>query len=335
MNIWRLAIDEETGEASGEPEAVTTPSMYVRHLAFSRDGKTLAYIRYETHSNLQSIGFDPENLKTVGEVNLVTTGNRQLSMPAMSPNGEEYVMRSFPTLTTEEIAVFNRDGSNLRLLTNDKFRDRSPRWSPDGKRIAFSSDRSGKYQVWMINADGTDLRQITFSEKTSAVSPIFSPDGSRLAFSEIDGKNRSPFILDLTKTWQQQTPTPLPPMPNYKGSYSVRDWSSDGNKLLLMLYETESGEDGIVFFDFKTSTYEKITDSGSYPIWLKDNRHFIFDKSNTIYVSDTKTKKTTPIYKPPSYAVQHANISPDNRLLYFRYLQVDGNVWLLDASQSQ
>lgn len=335
MNIWRLAIDEETGEVSGEPESVTTPSMYVRHLAFSRDGKTLAYIRYETHSNLQSIAFDPEKLETVGEVNMVTSGNKQLSMPAMSPNGEEYVMRSFPTLTTEEIAVFSRDGSNLRLLTNDKFRDRSPRWSPDGKQIAFTSDRSGKYQVWMINADGTDLRQITFSEKTGAVSPIFSPDGSRLAFSEIDGKNQSPFVLDLAKMWQQQTPAPLPPIPNYKGSYSVRDWSGDGSKVLVMLYETAIGEDGIVVFDFKTSTYEKLVDSGSYPIWLKDNRHFIFDRQKTIYICDTQTKKINAIYKPPSYTVQHANISPDNRLLYFRYLQVDANVWLLDASQNQ
>ncbi len=124
-------------------------------------------------------------------------------------------------------------------------------------------------------------------------------------------------------------------MPNYKGSFSVRDWSSDGSKLLLMLYETDSSENGIVLFDFKTSTYEKITDSGSYPIWLKDNRHFIFDKQNTIYVCDTQTKKITAIYKPATYAVHHANVSPDNRLIYFRYLQVDADVWLLDASQNQ
>jgi len=335
MNIWRVAINEETGEVLNEPESVPTPSMYIRHLSFSRDGKTLAYIRYETHSNVQSIAFDPEKLETIGDVNMVTRGNKQFSMPALSPNGEEYVLRSFPTLTQEKIAVFNRDGSNLRFLTNDKFRDRSPRWSPDGKKIAFASDRSGKYQVWMINADGNDLRQITFSEKTGATAPIFSPDGARIAFSEIDNKHQSPFILDLRKSWQEQTLVPLPPMPNYKGSYSVRDWSSDGNKLLLMLYETETSENGIVLFDFKTSTYEKITDSGSYPIWLKDNRHFIFDKQNTIYVCDTQTKKITAIYKPPSYAVQHANISPDNRLIYFRYLQVDADVWLLDASQNQ
>ncbi|MDQ3373160.1 MAG: serine/threonine-protein kinase [Acidobacteriota bacterium] len=334
MNIWRVAVDEETGAVSAEPEAVSTPSTFVRHLSFSRDGKTLAYIRYETQSNLQSVAFDPEKLKTVGEVNMITRGNRQVSTPALSPNGENYVLR-YPSLTQEDIAIFSRDGSNLRYLTNDKFRDRTPRWSPDGKRIAFASDRSGKYQIWMINADGSDLRQITFSEKTGAVAPIFSPDGLRIAFSEIDGKNQAPFILDLRQSWQEQMPAPLPPLPNYKGSYSARDWSAAGNKLLLSLYEAENSENGISVFNFKTSTYEKMIDSGSYPIWLKDNRHFIFEKQNTIFAFDTQTKKTTEIYKPLSYAIQHANVSPDNRLIYFRYLQVDANVWLLDASQGQ
>ncbi|HEX8247511.1 MAG TPA: protein kinase [Pyrinomonadaceae bacterium] len=332
MNIWRVAVDEETGAVSGEPEAVPTPSTYIRHLAFSRDGKTLAYIRYETQSNLQTIGFDPEQLKTVGETNMITRGNRQVSTPALSPNGEDYVLR-YPSKIHEDIAIFSREGTNLRYLTSDSFRDRTPRWSPDGKHIAFASDRSGKYQIWMINADGSNLRQITFSEKAGAVGPIFSPDGWRMAFSEIDGKNQSPFIIDLRKTWQEQTIAPLPPLPNYKGSYSPRDWSADGNKLLFSLFEAENGENGISVFNFKTSTYEKMLDSGSYPIWLKDNRHFIFEKQNTIFALDTETKKTTEIYKPSSYTLQHANVSPDNRLIYFRYLQVDANVWLLNASQ--
>jgi Tol biopolymer transport system component len=264
--------------------------MYIRHPSFSTGGKTLAYIRYETKSNLQTIGFDPEKLVTVGDVSMITHGNRQISTPALSPNGAEYVMR-YPSFTQEDLVIFNRDGSNLRNLTNDKFRDRTPRWSPNGKTIAFASDRSGKYQIWMINADGSDLQQITFTEKTGAVAPIFSLDGKRIAFSEIENKTQSPFIFDLTKSWLEQKPAPLPPIPNYQGSFSARDWSVDGNKLLVLLYETESNENGIVVFNFKTSTYEKMTDSGSYPIWLKDNRHFIFDKQNTLFVCDTQTKK--------------------------------------------
>ncbi|CAN5859012.1 hypothetical protein BH20ACI4_BH20ACI4_13130 [soil metagenome] len=334
MNVWRVAVDETTGAANGEPETVPTPSFYVRHFSFSRDGKTLAYIRYETKSNLQSIAFDPQNLKTVGETNWVTRGNRQVSTPELSPDGQNYVLR-YPSITQEDIAIFSRDGSNLRYLTEDKFRDRTPRWSPDGKQIAFASDRSGKYQIWMINADGTNLRQITFTEKTGATAPIFSPDGLQIAFSEINGKNLSPFFLDLSKTWEQQTPVPLQPMPNYKGSYQVRDWSNDGKKLLLLMFGDDSDqEQGIVVYDFETKTYEKMTDSGSYPVWLADSRHFMFDNQYSLIVFDTQTKQSKEIYKIPSYQLQHADLSPDNRLIYFRYLQVDADVWMMDTSQS-
>ncbi|MGI8542839.1 MAG: hypothetical protein ACR2MD_05090 [Aridibacter sp.] len=294
---------------------------------------SIAYIRYETQSNLQAIAFDPEKLKTVGEVNKIASGSKQISFPALSPNGEEYVVR-YHTQTQEDIAIFNRDGSNWRNLTNDKFRDRTPRWSPDGKKIAFTSDRSGKYQIWMINADGSNLRQITFSEKTGTTAPNFSPDGLRLIYSEIDNKSQSPFILDLKISWQEQTPVPLSSPPNFEGSYSVWDWSADGSKLLMPFFDSAAGGNGIYLFDFKTSAYEKMLESGGYPIWLNDNRHFLYLKGNTIFVEDTQTKKTTEIYTPASYGIQHPNISPDNRLIYFRYLQVDTDVWLMDASQN-
>lgn len=333
MSIWRAAIDEETGKPAGEPELIPTNALYVRHFAFSRDGKTLAYIRYETQSNLQAIAFDPKNLQTVGAANYITTGNKQISVPDLSPDGAEFVIRH-PALTQEDIVIFNHDGSNWRNLTSDKFRDRVPRWSPDGKKIAFSSDRSGKYQIWMIDADGSNLRQITFSEKTGASAPVFSPDGLQLAFSEINGKKSSPFIMDLSKTWQEQSPLPLPAPPGFNGSYAVRDWSSDGNKLLLLLYETENNEQGIAVFDRRTSTYEKMTESGSYPVWLKDGRYFMFDNQYSLFICDTLTKQTKEIYKIPAYQLQHAKISPDNKLIYFRYLQVDADVWLVDASDT-
>ena len=87
MNIWRVRVDEETGKSLDEPEAIPTPALYVRHFAFSRDGKLLAYIRYETQSNLQSIAFDPKNLKTAGEAEFITSGNKQISTPNLSPDG--------------------------------------------------------------------------------------------------------------------------------------------------------------------------------------------------------------------------------------------------------
>lgn len=332
MSFWRIPIDEKTGNSLGEPESVSTPAKYSRHLTFSRDGKILGYVRYESQSNLQSISFDLKTLKVSGEPTWITRGDREISHPNLSPNGEEYVMR-IPTRTQEDIGIISKDGTNQRMLMNDKFRDRIPRWSPDGKKIAFHSDRSGKYQIWTINPDGSNASQITYSDKISATAAVFSPDGLRLAFTEIDEKNSHPKIIDLTKPWKDQTLQSLT-LPNNQ-SFSARDWSADGKKLLFIYFEPDGDEVGTGVYNLETQSYEKMTETGSSPFWLNDNRHFIFIDKNSILLCDSQTKKITELYKPFAYEIQQANLSPDNKMIYFRYLQVDTDVWLMDASQNQ
>jgi Tol biopolymer transport system component len=66
---------------------------------------------------------------------------------------------------------------------------RTPSWSPDGKRLAFESNRGsllGLYAVFIVNRDGTGLRQIT-DYKLNANHPVWSPDGRKLAFSARSG----------------------------------------------------------------------------------------------------------------------------------------------------
>jgi Tol biopolymer transport system component len=75
-----------------------------------------------------------------------------------------------------------------------------------------------------------------------------------------------------------------------------------------------------------------MTDSGTNPVWLNDNRHFIYTDRTTVYLCDTQTKKTAELYKPSAYEVQHAALSPDNKRIYFRYLQVNADVWLIEAA---
>ncbi|MDQ3801328.1 MAG: protein kinase [Acidobacteriota bacterium] len=330
MSFWRVAIDEETGAAQGAPESVPTPSKYCRHITFSRDGRTLGYVRYESQSNLQSIAFDPKTLKTTGEASWITRGDKEIGNPDLSPDGETFVARQ-PTRTQEDLVIFDKNGGNWRSLMSDKFRERIPRWSPDGSQIAFFSDRSGKYQIWTINPDGSNLRQITFTEKTGASAPVYSPDGARMAFTEIEGNAQSSLILDLTKAWNEQPPQPLPPVAGNK-SFSVRDWSADGKKLLLVYFEADGDERGIGVFNLETGVHEKMTESGTSPFWLNDNRHFIYTDRNAIFLCDTLTRKVTELYKPFAYELQQANISPDNKMIFFRYLQVDANVWLIDAA---
>jgi TolB protein len=84
-----------------------------------------------------------------------------------------------------EIYVVNADGSGLRRLTRMRWSDEFPSWSPDGRMIAFASDRpSGGGVIYVMNADGSDLRTLN---GRSASDAAWSPDGRTIALTQHDG----------------------------------------------------------------------------------------------------------------------------------------------------
>jgi Tol biopolymer transport system component len=82
--------------------------------------------------------------------------------------------------------IYGADGSGERRLTRSRAKDIAPAGSPDGRRIAFASDRDGELQIYTMNADGSGQRRLT--RKSANAFPAWSPDGRRIAFeSKRDG----------------------------------------------------------------------------------------------------------------------------------------------------
>ena len=178
MNLWRVPIDEASGQTRGAPEPVTTPAPFLAHPNLSSDGRRIAYSSVLVTANIQQLRLDSSGAPQ-GEPAWVTTGSRRWSSPDPSPDGEWV---AFYSLTQPEghLYLSRPDGTGLRQLTGDAAIDRMPRWSPDGKWIAFFSNRSGRLEVWKIRPDGSDLQQLTDNGGTYLA---WSPDGSRMAAS--------------------------------------------------------------------------------------------------------------------------------------------------------
>jgi Tol biopolymer transport system component len=86
-----------------------------------------------------------------------------------------------------EIFTMDRDGTGLEQLTENAALDFDPEWSPDGKRIAFQSDRDLFSNIFVMNADGTRQTNVT-NNRAFDRGATFSPDGKRIAFaSDQDG----------------------------------------------------------------------------------------------------------------------------------------------------
>jgi Tol biopolymer transport system component len=80
----------------------------------------------------------------------------------------------------------NADGSDQRQITHLGGANFGPSWTPDGKRIVFSSNyknpRSGNFDLYLVDRDGGNLEQITFDESFDGF-PMFSPDGTKLVWA--------------------------------------------------------------------------------------------------------------------------------------------------------
>ncbi len=324
MNFWRVPLDERTGEVTGAPETVTTPSSYSQHLSFSRDGTRMAYVEKIETENLHRIAFDPAALKTTGEPEAVTQGSLHIVSPDLSPDGE-WLAYSSQGEQREDIHLFRRDGTGHRQLTDDHFADRYPRWSPDGRRICFYSDRSGRYEIWVINVDGTGLAQLTSTSGPIAIYPLWSPDGRSLIYNQ---RGHAPFIVEADKTWQEQTPRQLPSLPQAGEHFRAWSWSADGRRLAGSLINRADSKSSIYVYDFEGQSYEQLAASGDRPVWLRDGKRLLFHAGGRVHSIDA-ARRVREVFSAPPGVAQSAFLTRDERTLYFTLLRSEANVRLL------
>jgi Tol biopolymer transport system component len=108
--------------------------------------------------------------------------------PVWSPDGNTIAYMSGPSpdeARKADIFFMQADGSNPQALTHGGSKEVNcdPAWSPDGSEIAFCSNRSGSYELYIMNRNGTNLRQITYSLPDGVRHPSWSPDGRRIVFA--------------------------------------------------------------------------------------------------------------------------------------------------------
>ncbi len=165
---------------------ITTNSASDRQPSWSPDGTRLAFVsNRDGNDEIYVMNAD-------GSSQTRLTNNAAFDFdPAWSPDGTRIAFtstRDFPGITGNiangfELYVMNADGTNPVRLTNNSTSDSGPSWSPDGTRIAFTSQRDGLPLVYVMNADGSNQINITQSTTLDSSDPEWSPDGSKIAFT--------------------------------------------------------------------------------------------------------------------------------------------------------
>ncbi len=320
MNLWRVAIDEESGRVRGEPEAVMAPNTASVLPSLTRDGRRIAFAGESERSQLVRVAFDPQSRQAAGPLQPVSQWTRAVRSGDVSPDGRWIVFDI--SAPQEDLFLVRVDGGGLRQLTDDAWRDRMPRWSPDGQRILFYSDRGGKYEAWALHVDGGEAEQLTRIPGRQLFDPIWSPDGRRLICAL---EFRGPYVIDLAEAGSAASePRPLLPL-DEADDFAVSSWSADGRRLAG--FDRASR---IVLFSFATGRREVLPETGEEVAWLPDGRSLAFLRDGEVWMLEVATRRTTRVLAPPrGSAFKRLGVAPDGRSLYLVQVSEQGDIGLL------
>ena len=225
--------------------------------------------------------------------------------PSWSPDGRRiafiserdgHAHRRNPGWFTSEIYVMDADGGNQQNLTNHPSDDRSPSWSPDGKRIVFQSDREGRFNddIYVMAADGGNL-QILTDNRNNDLDPSWSPDGERIVFSSSrEGHVENKFgitdeiyVMDADGGNQQR-------LTDNRNNDWDPVWSPDGKRIAFMSdRKGDLVKFDIYVMDADGGNQQKLTHHRAWdssPSWSPDGERIVFhskrDGNYEIYVMD-------------------------------------------------
>ena len=179
---WRPTWKQASGEVCNEPPnssfGQASPSLglvVLGHVVAPGPGSG------QTRRSRRSRSDKPLPLPTDRKASFTATEGTWISFD-VSPDGETIVFDLFGDLYTLPIG-----GGRATRLTDGMAFDAQPRFSPDGKTVAFISDRSGGDNLWLMDLDRSDTVQVSQGNSGSTVSPEWSPDGEYLVVSEGGG----------------------------------------------------------------------------------------------------------------------------------------------------
>ena len=167
------------------------------------------------------------------------------------------------------------DGSERLQLTQAPLEAYEPRWSPDGKQIAFQALRPGKpWKMFVISAEGGEPQEIF----TGIGDVGWSPDGTSLIFHSgmADFESTSPRSIQLYNLKTRQLST----IPGSDGLYSPR-WSPDGRYIIAL----RVGPETLHLYEVHSQKWsDLISIQVDFPIWSRDSRHVYFDSLESVPV---------------------------------------------------
>jgi TolB protein len=188
--LYSLIVSDQDGENEHKIMESTDPIMSP---AWSPDSRRLAYVSFEGSRSSIFI----QTLRTGNRIQVSSKPGIN-GAPAFSPDGRQLVVTLGGVDGNLDIYTLDINSRVSKRLTTNRSIDTEGSWSPDGRYIYFTSDRSGGPQVYRVSSSGGTPERVTFDGSYNA-RPRLSPDGKKLAMVHLDRGNYRIAVMDLER----------------------------------------------------------------------------------------------------------------------------------------
>jgi Tol biopolymer transport system component/DNA-binding winged helix-turn-helix (wHTH) protein len=179
----------------GEPTRLTFDNTSIRGLTWSSDGREIVFASRRAGST-----YNLWKISTAGtQLERLTTADRDVYSPTIARQGNHLsYTQSMMDGNIWRIPLHSSKGQEnapLKLISSTQ-EDSGPQYSPDGKRIVFASRRSGTFEIWICDSDGSNSRPLTSIGGPLTGTPRWSPDGRQIAFDSWIEGNADIYIIN-------------------------------------------------------------------------------------------------------------------------------------------
>lgn len=271
------------------------------------------------------------NLKYLALLMLIIMGVILAPTLAISVQSFRIAYTVYTTSERSDIFIMDDDGGNPHQLTDGRGINAFPSWSPDGKTIAFDTNRHGSFDLYIVNTNGSGLHRLTKTSTFDERHPSWSPNGNQIIYDIWSWFYIMDNVMDANRREEVSVQMCI------SGEYA--SWSPDGNALA---FKSCSAMNEIYTMELNGDDCGRLTDEWAYdsrPSWSPDGESILFSsaippvESNfEIYRYHTASKNLEKLTDSPGWDVDPC-WSPDGKRIAFassRAGQFD--IYAMDAS---